>query len=398
MPLLRPIAQLADIPEHQDGAAGKAGEYINGRAHRGGVCVVSVIDHAHTVFRQLRDGATLDRLHGAKPGGDAEQRHAQGVSGSGGSHGIGDVMGAEQVQLNVLDTFRCVQIEGRATTGISGQVAGVEVSLSVAQGEGQHFAHARTGLPDAEGFVIEVEHGDAVGRQPVDDFAFGFDDFFRAAKLTNVRGAGIVEDRHVRLGQANGVSDFAETRGAQFDHRRTVFRGQFEQGQRRAEVVVQIATGRQYRTARAQDAREHLLDRGLAAGASDGSDWLSECSTVQRAQLAEGLTGVFDQQLRQRAVGNFTFDQCSDGAFGGDIVQVVMTVETRAGQRNKQLTRLDRTAVDADAVETGITRDQACVERVGQFAEFEGLKHGPPPKRSGRDRPRPDRRKRGARR
>ncbi len=62
VPLLRRVAQLADISEHQNGATGKAGEYINRRAHRGGVRVVSVIDHAHAVAGQLRDGPALDRL------------------------------------------------------------------------------------------------------------------------------------------------------------------------------------------------------------------------------------------------------------------------------------------------------------------------------------------------
>ncbi|MCY1378496.1 hypothetical protein D9M69_661360 [compost metagenome] len=28
----RPLPQFADIPKHQNGASGKAGEYINGRA------------------------------------------------------------------------------------------------------------------------------------------------------------------------------------------------------------------------------------------------------------------------------------------------------------------------------------------------------------------------------
>lgn len=115
-------------------------------------------------------------------------------------------------------------------------------------------------------------------------------------------GAGVVQDRYVRLGQADGVGDFTETRSAQFDHGRGVFRRQFDQGQRDAEVVVQVATGRQHRTARAQDAREHFLDRGLAAGTGYRRYWLGERSTVQRAELAEGLTGVLDQQLRQRAV------------------------------------------------------------------------------------------------
>jgi hypothetical protein len=43
------------------------------------------------------------------------------------------------------------------------------------------------------------------------------------------------------------------------------------------------------------------------------------------------MTGIGDQQLRQRAVGNFALDQRRHGTFGRDFIEVVMTIETRAG-------------------------------------------------------------------
>jgi len=77
----------------------------------------------------------------------------------------------------------------------------------------------------------------------------------------------MLDHRDMRLGHGHGVGDFADARSTQLNHRRRVFRGQFEQGQRSAEVIVQVATGRQDRTARAQDAGQQFLDRGFAAGA-----------------------------------------------------------------------------------------------------------------------------------
>ncbi len=94
-----------------------------------------------------------------------------------------------------------------------------------------------------------------------------------------------------------------------------MFRCELEQGQRHAEVIVQVATGRQHRTASAQDAREHFLDRGLAAGTGDGGNWVGKRRTVQRAQLPQRLTGISHQQLRQRTVGDFALDRGSHGAF-----------------------------------------------------------------------------------
>ncbi|MNT06651.1 hypothetical protein D3C72_1413280 [compost metagenome] len=243
----------------------------------------------------MRDGAPLDRLHRAKAGGDTEQRHTQGMGGCGGGHGIGDVMGAEQVQLNALHAFRAVQVERRAAAGIGSQVTGVEIGAGVAQRKRQHFAITGACLPDTECLVVKIENGDAIGIQPFDDLALGFDDFVRAAELADVGGPGIVENGHVRPGQADGVGNFTQARGAQFDHGSGVFRCQFEQGQRHAEVVVQVATGRQHRTTGAQNARKHLLDRGLAAGTGDGRDRMGVGGAIERAQLTEGLASVADQ-------------------------------------------------------------------------------------------------------
>ncbi|MNN42299.1 hypothetical protein D3C81_1564700 [compost metagenome] len=200
------------------------------------------------------------------------------------------------------------------------------------------------------------------------------------------------------FGHAHGVGNFAQARGTQLDHRSGMFRRQFEQGQRNAEVIIQVATGRQHCTARAQDARKHFLDRGLAAGTGNGCNGLGERGAVQRTELPQRLTGVADQQLRQRAVGDFTLDQRGHGALGGDFIQIIMTIEARTGQRDKQLTGLDCATVDADTVETGIGRDQARIQSSGQLAQFQGLKHGPPPTRSRHDRPRPDRKRHDARR
>src|SRR5436309_1750937 len=62
MALLGPLAQLAHVSEHQNGAPGKAGEYIHRSAHGYRVGVVTVIDHPHAIWRQLRDSTALDRL------------------------------------------------------------------------------------------------------------------------------------------------------------------------------------------------------------------------------------------------------------------------------------------------------------------------------------------------
>ncbi|MNN20322.1 hypothetical protein D3C81_1335970 [compost metagenome] len=128
----RPLTQFADIPEHQDGAAGKAGEYINGRAHRGGICVVTVIDDPHTVRRKLRHGTALDRLHGIQASGNTTQAQTDGMRSGGSGQRVADVVGTQHIQLHRDRAIRAMQGERRATTGIATDFAGVEICLRVA--------------------------------------------------------------------------------------------------------------------------------------------------------------------------------------------------------------------------------------------------------------------------
>ncbi|MNN95476.1 hypothetical protein D3C81_2142900 [compost metagenome] len=86
----------------------------------------------------------------------------------------------------------------------------MEVGADIAQGERQHLATGSAGVPDGERLVVEIEHGDAIGFQPIDDLALGLDDFFRSAELADVGRACVVEHGHMRLGHGDGVGNFAE--------------------------------------------------------------------------------------------------------------------------------------------------------------------------------------------
>ncbi len=92
MALLGPLAQLAHVSQHQNGAPGKAGEYIHRSTHGYRVGVVTVIDHPHAIWRQLRDSTALDRLQILQAFDHGTQRYAQRMSGSAGRQGIGDVV------------------------------------------------------------------------------------------------------------------------------------------------------------------------------------------------------------------------------------------------------------------------------------------------------------------
>ncbi|MNE28202.1 hypothetical protein D3C81_748480 [compost metagenome] len=122
MAFFRPLPQFADIPKHQNGASGKAGEYINGCAHRGGICVVTVVDYPYPVRRDLRHGTPLDRLHRSQAGGDAAQAQTNGMCSGGGGQGIADVVFTQHIELHRYRFTGAMQGEGRAATGIATNV------------------------------------------------------------------------------------------------------------------------------------------------------------------------------------------------------------------------------------------------------------------------------------
>ncbi|MNM88582.1 hypothetical protein D3C81_1008030 [compost metagenome] len=175
-----------------------------------------------------------------------------------------------------------------------------------------------------------------------------------------------------------------------------MLRGNLQQGQRRAQVVVQVATGGMNRATGTQDAGKHLFDRGLAAGAGDRYHRFVVAGTVQRTELPEGQTAVGNHQLRQIDIGHFTLHQRCHSALGLHIGQVVVAVETRPRQGDEQLPGADAAAVDADTAEAGICADQASAQCCGQLAECHGLKHVEPPRLQVPFRLRPGRRSRGA--
>ena len=312
---------------------------------------------------------TFDRQYRLQAAGYAKQRDTQGMRGSRAGQSVGNVMRAQQVELNVGNTQRAVQIKRRATARIAGQIARVKVCVRIGQGETEYLAASSPGLPDAKSLVVQIEDGDAICVQSFENLALGLDDFFRPAELANVGGPGIIEHGNMGFGHADGVSDFTQTRSTQFNHCRGVFLGQLKQGQRHAQVIIQVAFGRQHRTTGTQDAGEHFFNGGLATGTGDGGNRLVVTGTIERTQLAQCNACILDHQLRQSRLRYFALDQGRDRAFGSHFIQIVMTIKTRAGQGDKQLTLADRTTVDADTVETAIGRNQPAIQRIGYFAQ-----------------------------
>ena len=82
----------------------------------------------------------------------------------------------------------------------------------------------------------------------------------------------VVDQRHRRRGERGERGDLARMVHAELDHRGAVGGAQAEQGQRHADMVVEVAGGRMGGVAEpgAQQRGGHLGDGGLAVAAGDG--------------------------------------------------------------------------------------------------------------------------------
>jgi hypothetical protein len=156
--------------------------------------------------------------------------------------------------------------------------------------------------------VVGVDHRRAAGAQAVEDLALGARHLGDAAEPRQVRPLGVVHQRHGRLRQAAQVGDLAGVVHAHLDHRGAVAAVQAQQHLRQADVVVEVAGGRQHGQFRIealglgagpQDGGGHLLHRGLAVAAGDADQRQFEAGPPPGAQVAERQARVGHRQRRQ---------------------------------------------------------------------------------------------------
>ena len=143
---------------------------------------------------------------------------------------------------------------------------------------------------------------------------------------------------------------------AQLDHGHAVVATQIEQGQRHANVVVQIALGRQGIVTRmgAQDAGDHLGHSGFAVAAGHRDDGQIELRAPACCQFAQSDARIGHHQSGQtvysslRLARGLTHHRNGTLCFGlGD---ELVAVKTLATQSNKQIARLQAAAVGVHAI------------------------------------------------
>ncbi len=151
---------------------------------------------------------------------------------------------------------------------------------------------------------------------------------------------------------------------ADFEHRDAVHGAQAQHHQRQADLVVQIARGRQYAVGAArgaQNRRSHFLDRRLAVAADDRDDRQREAPAPERGQAAQRLQRIVDCEQAfprrrrrgepRRVIGR---DDGRGGAAFERLRDEFVPIEALALERDEELARTNDARIGADAVEPGV--------------------------------------------
>ncbi len=189
--------------------------------------------------------------------------------------------------------------------------------------------------------------------QTFEDFRLGVGDLLDRFEILQMHRRDRGDDRDIGAHQARQRPDLARMIHAEFEDRKARIGGTARQRQRHAPVIV-VGGGRGMGEAGArQHERQRFLGRGLADRAGD-RDHLAVQSLPRRArQIAQAFQHVLDHQqprigckrcaLRRR-------DHRKSGAVLQRRLDEVMAVAAVARDREKGVARLQRAAVDRNAV------------------------------------------------
>ena len=167
------------------------------------------------------------------------------------------------------------------------------------------------------------------------------------------------------------IGDFAGMVHAQLDHADLVRSAQAQQRQRHADVVVEIAFGRQSRLRfpGPQNGRDHLRDRGFPVASGDGNQRQAELRTPAGGKLAQRQPGVSDFETGQPGLRQTVLGDGCHGALRPGLRQKFMRIEMLALERHEQVAGLQAARVGMNAQ----GHDMAIAHQPGRRQPAQGL-------------------------
>ena len=346
------LTHFTHVAEHQKARRGQLGQHLDGGAHRIRVGVVTVVHHGQFMAgqRQLqRTRAALDRLEGRQTRRNGGQRHTCGQRASGSGQRVVDVVATGHTQGKLQRARRRCGLHLPAApgpVGAAGDIGGA--------GHCKGDDAARTGqrAPQRRVRVIRRKHGHTCIRQGADHRAVFTCDGFHGGHEFEVLTLRVVDQRHRWLRHGRQFGDLAGVVHAQLNHAQLMTCAQTQQGQRHANVVVEIAfSGKRLLALEgAQDGRDHLRHRGLAVAAGHRHQRQRELGTPAGGQAAQGSLAVAHLQARQAGLKQSVLSQRGDGATGTGLRQKIMRIKALAFERHKQVTGAQAARVGVNAL------------------------------------------------
>jgi hypothetical protein len=230
--------------------------------------------------------------------------------------------------------------------------------------------------------VVGVEHCRRVRGQPGDQIAFLERDLVAAAQVLDVRRAHVGDDAHGGAGDFDQLGDLAAVVHPQLDDDAPIRCGPPQQGEGKAELVVQVPrvleTGRRHR----EDRGAHLLRHRLAVAPGDGDDGTGEFRAVSPRQRAERAGRVVDcdcREVRREAFRQLAtaLEKEARRPCGGRLGEEAVRVVVGAHDGHEELPRSDGPGVDGNAREArfAASPQHASSGPVGGAGRAEGDAH-----------------------
>src|SRR6185312_4343578 len=279
-------AKLQHFSEHGDTARGRSiPKQLQHGAHGFGISVVTVVDNRDAVDAGLLAAHFAGRER-ADSVAQSLRRDAEGACGGDAGENVRDAVAAGEGRFEI-DAERTEARTLRAEIEIFGANFGVRGYT-----EEDRAACVET-AEFADAGIVGVENGHAFPGQGLDELTFRPGDARDAiGKVFGVGPADVGDDADLRLRDGGEVADFAFVIHAHFEDGDFDIVSQTQDGERQAEMVVQIAEVAAGREFGGDERGDGVFRSGLAGAAGDADDDAAPELTRAAAERLESAGGV----------------------------------------------------------------------------------------------------------
>ncbi len=392
-------AELEHVPHHEDLAPVGLGR-LHRLEHRGQgrrAAVVGVVDDDQPAIEVVHSSASLAGLELFHLLHRRLELLAGGNEAGTCRDGVERRMPAAELELHLVPSLLMTNRQAGPPQEIAADLFEMQIGLG-----GHAESDPRAGVPgglDTDLRVIDVDHRGRVVAKNREQFALRRGDVVEGVEVLQVHRPDVCHQADVGIGHLRQFRDLAGGTHRQFEHDVLGVSRTGQQGERHAEVVVEVAQGAVNLVSGRQAGGEELLRRRLAIAAGDRQP-ARRCDVA--AQPAAASTHrracVVDLDHPRRCsfgVTELPGDHRHLGPALGRVGEEAMAVGPRALEGEERPTgsqhpRVDHVRIDAVL---GVASHERAAGRLGELGQgqfrhgFLRTRHTPAPRRRRRGRP-----------